>query len=380
MAQLVAERTEEDAELEFKETLNLNKDSDKKDFLRQVASFANAAGGLLVFGVKEIDGKANEIVGIEVDCADALRQRILSIVAGGTDLPVPGVNVRFIPVNGSAQVVIVGIPRSWISPHMVKDDRGFWVRHPGGKHYLGTTELRHAFLLSETRTERIRRFRDGRLARILAGETPVRVADSARIVLHVVPLAFADASHSVSLSPVAENPSAIPPIQGLHWLRQHFNFDGFLLGSGYAPSPVVNYVQFFRSGALEYVEGCREIPSQHEPVGCLGLSMAERGVHEALRALTPVLYTLGESPPLVIMTALVGAKGGRVEIGDFLADSQHEMVIDRDALVPSEGLIENREDDLDVALRPMFDAFWNAAGWDRSPNFDAAGKWMPSRR
>ena len=42
--------------LDYKETLPGNSDTDKKEFLFDVSSFANAAGGDLVYGIKEEDG------------------------------------------------------------------------------------------------------------------------------------------------------------------------------------------------------------------------------------------------------------------------------------------------------------------------------------
>lgn len=30
-----------------------------------------------------------------------------------------------------------------------------------------------------------------------------------------------------------------------------------------------------------------------------------------------------------------------------------------------------------TVLRPVFDQFWNAGGWPRSPNYDGDGRWAP---
>ncbi len=56
--------------------------------------------------------------------------------------------------------------------------------------------------------------------------------------------------------------------------------------------------------------------------------------------------------------------------------------IDRDTLVLPEVFIEDYEsiiNESEVArtLRPIFDAIWNACGFERSYNYDEDGNWNP---
>ena len=54
---LVEEGTPEKRTLEFKVELPGTKESEKKEFLADVSSFANAVGGDLIFGVATTDGR-----------------------------------------------------------------------------------------------------------------------------------------------------------------------------------------------------------------------------------------------------------------------------------------------------------------------------------
>ncbi len=50
---LVDNSVSETKTLEYKESLPGNSDGDKKEFLADVSSFANASGGYIIFGMKE---------------------------------------------------------------------------------------------------------------------------------------------------------------------------------------------------------------------------------------------------------------------------------------------------------------------------------------
>jgi predicted HTH transcriptional regulator len=57
----------EDKHLEYKLTLPNEKYDDKKEFLSDVSSFANADGGVIFFGIKAKNGIPEEIPGLEID-------------------------------------------------------------------------------------------------------------------------------------------------------------------------------------------------------------------------------------------------------------------------------------------------------------------------
>ncbi len=60
---LVVERVREIKTIEYKQSLPGNSDGEKKEFLYDVSSFANAAGGDLIYGIKAEDGVASDDFG-----------------------------------------------------------------------------------------------------------------------------------------------------------------------------------------------------------------------------------------------------------------------------------------------------------------------------
>ena len=80
--------------LEYKEKLPGETDSDKKEFLADVSSFANTAGGHLIFGVREVDNVPNELCGVEVDNPDKEIQRLENMIRDGIDPRIPGGDER----------------------------------------------------------------------------------------------------------------------------------------------------------------------------------------------------------------------------------------------------------------------------------------------
>ena len=60
----------EDKHLEYKLTLPSEKYDDKKEFLADVSSFANADGGVIFYGIRAKDGIPEDIPGLEIDNTD----------------------------------------------------------------------------------------------------------------------------------------------------------------------------------------------------------------------------------------------------------------------------------------------------------------------
>ena len=72
--ELVDAQVPEGLRLEFKSTTYGKSDSDKRELLKDVSALANSHGGHLVIGVKEHEGTASEIIGVNIDTdAEILR-------------------------------------------------------------------------------------------------------------------------------------------------------------------------------------------------------------------------------------------------------------------------------------------------------------------
>jgi predicted HTH transcriptional regulator len=182
-------RVMENRSLDFKAERIGGSDGDKREFVADVCAFANASGGDLILGVKEKDGVADEVCGIEVDDPDQEKLRLINIVRDGLDPRISGPEVKWLPMDRDRGVMVVRVHRSWSAPHRVlMKDKNFYVRNPAGKHPMSVDELRQAFNFSATVTERMRAFRDERIRAIETYQLPFDVFRGSKMATLIVPL------------------------------------------------------------------------------------------------------------------------------------------------------------------------------------------------
>lgn len=172
--------------LDYKLTLpGINAD-DKKEFLRDVTAFANSAGGDLVFGIRERgDGVPESVEGVELTNLDETVLRLENMIRDTVAPRLSGCRFKTVRLNEQRYVIILRVPKSWAAPHMVtfRSSPGFYARNSAGKYPLDVSELRAAFLLSETLGERLVRFNDEHIGKIAAGDTPVPLPAGPKLVL-----------------------------------------------------------------------------------------------------------------------------------------------------------------------------------------------------
>lgn len=80
---------------------------------------------------------------------------------GGIAPRIPGVSMHSLPLSNGSSALIVKIPKSWASPHMVTlgGTSRFFSRNSAGKYRLDVDEIRSAFLATDAISNRIREFR-----------------------------------------------------------------------------------------------------------------------------------------------------------------------------------------------------------------------------
>ncbi|MHA1938193.1 MAG: AlbA family DNA-binding domain-containing protein [Candidatus Thorarchaeota archaeon] len=371
---LITDKVQEDRYIDYKEILPTNSHADRREFLSDVSSFANAAGGHLLYGIEEKEGVARKLCGLEIKNVDAEILRLENLMRDSIEPRLPGTTIRAIPVKESRQVIIIQVPKSWALPHMVKYKRHwrFYSRNSAGKYSLDVSELRSLFLFSETTTDRVRNFRTERLSQIVAQETPVPVNETAKIVLHMIPLNAFDPRLRFDLEKLPYDREIsgeiLKPIYAGGWLYR-YNIDGLLTYQIDGESNLVaTYLQIYRNGIIEATDTI--ILSSH-PNGIPSV-VFEHALTRALRNYLEIHKILGVDPPLVVLLSLMGVKGYHIETRAFASTDNY---IDRDMLLIPEILLETFDAEAFDIMKPLFDAVWNAAGWERSMNYSESGKW-----
>ena len=376
---LVEDGIAEGRDIGYKLTLPGTTPDDKKEFLADVSSFANAGGGDMVFGVDEAAGLPTAVEGLADDLDDAML-RLESSIRDGVAPRIQGVRSRPVPLASGKGALVVRVPRSFARPHVVafRNHWKFFTRSSNGKHQMDVDEVRAAFLGSEAIAERVRLFRAERLGRVVSGERPLR--GGARLALHVVPLSAFDLPAPAVPLDVRKAGELLRPISFSGVARR--NFDGVISEATVGQGELVGYAQLFRSGAIEAVDA--QVFGDGSGDGRIASTYFERALIEAAERYFALLGGLGVEPPLLVMLSLVGVRGyvlsRRTPGTDYEA-----RPIDRDDLVVPEAVVEEgpefRRADVERLLRPMIDSVWNACGHEGSPNFGDDGRWIhPSNR
>jgi hypothetical protein len=327
---LIENQVGEQKTIEYKAELPGNTTGDKKEFLADVSSFANAAGGDLIYGIKESAGVPTELCGVTSVDLDTEILRLENIIRDGIDTRIPGLATHPIRLHSGTHAIIIRVPRSWARPHMVKfaGSTRFYSRNSRGKYRLDRSEIRDAFLLSETATERIRNFRLERLAQIVADDgTPIKLNEPPYYVLHVIPVSAFDPASRYDTSSMAHLTKYMMPMGGQGMFYRH-NFDGYLTYS-HDGEAAYAYLQVFRNGIIESVRATYE-HSAATSKRLLPSARYEEDVLEALPRFLELQKQLRVEPPLLVMLSLMVVAGYNMANEISLMG---DKVIDRDALI-----------------------------------------------
>ncbi len=344
--------------------------SENKRFLAAVTSFANTTGGDLLIGVAEKGGAPTDICGIEVSDADKLMLKLESTCRDNVEPRLRPLNYQLLGLPNGRYVLLIRVERSWNAPHRAWKDGPFHARNSSGKYPLDVGELRTAFTLANTVTERIRNFRVERLAKIGAGETPVPLERTGTMVLHLVPVsAFSSPTPTRIQLDSRERFSFAPFDSGAGC--QQVNLDGYVLFTTRREESRI-YAQVFRSGAVEAVAALGEwVDGRWLPALWI-----EKRVINTLEAFTAALAKKGVEPPFLVSLSFLNIDGYGLHSG---SESLHEPISAANLLLP-EVLIEQPGFDASKELRLLFDMLWNAFGHEQSPSYDESGNWQPKGR
>lgn len=357
---LVQDGESEGRELEFKRDLPAGTDEAKREWCADVTSLANTAGGTIYLGVDERAGVAVDVVGLSCTDPDKEIRRLEQVLSTGVDPRLPAVSLRAIVVPGKGAVIVAHVERSWRMPHLVKWGDSFRIfgRRNTGKFILDGTEIRSAFALSDRLPETIRRWRDERLAKIMAAEIPVVLESESMLVIHVMPVsAFASASF-LSASEISESWLDFGTI-GDRAGRHRINIDGVVIYDEDSTGKSTECTQVFRLGRVESITTAAfSRPLAGGPL-YFRADACVKAIAKHVTKLRKTLAHFGVDEPVVVAVAAIGAKGAWVP-HDGRLPAGHP--IDRDVLLPPDVLFENREDKEHEILRPIFESLWNACG------------------
>jgi hypothetical protein len=385
LQRLIDGRASETRDIEYKRDTYGNADKDHGEYLADISSFANTAGGDIIIGMNAKGGVPTGFTPLQID-PDAEILRLENIARSGLQPRIFGLIIRKVPIATGGFILAVRIPRSYNQPHrIVRQGTGhhrFYARSSAGKFEPNVDELRLLFVRAPQLAGRIRDFRFDRIAKIAANEALVPLLDTHALTLHVVPFSAFDSRIPLPLDQQHRLYSAFPPISSPP-SGFRINVDGLLMLSNAQENAKAQraYVQVFHTGIVEAVASSFLLGdgTPRNPLRLTALK-TEASIVKYSHTYLRTLLELGCVPPFALLVSLIGVKGVQYSFSSGSAYSSFEDeagTLDRDQFHFSEIIIEDvPSDPYEYAklLRPLLDQTANAAGRATTRSFDTSGR------
>lgn len=376
LTELITNKVQEGKTIEYKSVLNVEKDAEKKEFLYDVSSFANASGGDIIFGIAEGSEKGfpGSLSPLDKNF-DETSRKIESLIRDCISPRILNIKVRQIPVSDGKYILLIRIPKSFNAPHQVTFqgvDR-FYSRSNNGKYVLDVFEIRNAFIQSSQIAERIRTFIKQRIANVIANEGPVKLEENPKIILHILPLNSIDTAENMVSNQTLKGFTLFP--LGAGGYNYRFNLEGVLNFSSYPGSKSNQaYVQLYRNGIIESVNGdlIKEYDGKKLIYVGRDFSVEEKIIGFVTEALK-ILNKIDVQPPIYLFLHLCGVKGYGIGSSRLRQSVFGDRGIDRDILQLPEVVIQNYPDNVAFYLKEWFETIWNACGYEKCYSYDDNG-------
>lgn len=389
---LIDSEVAESLTLEYKEQLPVKekapgKEGDqKREFLYDVAAFANAVGGDIVFGVvdrtgadSQSTGVADRIAGMEIANEQSEITRLSNLIRDGIAPRLVGVQMKGVS-TADGDVLVLRIPRSWSKPHMVTFGgvNKFHIRTATGKAPMSVDEIRRAFSEQGELREAIQRWRAHRAELIATGNGPVSLSGEVKMLFHVMPAsAFSgDILRESWIVPEQEKRTNYVP----HDLTNYrYNGDGFLCtASAGAQSEAFGYTQLFRSGLVEYADGYCYFPTPSgNRYAILGQEL-EKQIVKCYEDEINRLRRYGGNEIVYVSFSLVGIAEKSI-YATFRTSLIAMHPIRQNVFHSPEVFVDINEPEerpYGRTLLPLIDTMWQLGGREGTP-FKPGGVWNP---
>ncbi len=379
---LIDSGVEESRTIEYKREIKISTDSEKKEFLADVSSFANTNGGDIIFGIDATGGVPTTLTPIVIADLDAQKLQIESMIRTGIN---PRITFTIQSIEAGAPneyIIVIRVGESWNKPHRVthSGSNRFCARNSAGKYDLDVTELRQAFTLSDGIEKRMQDFRTERLIALETEQTFLPLRSKNLIVLHLFPLESFSSRINLDrdlLLSLESETELFRPMHTDNWNTSRINLEGAFSAAGAsAANPTMrSYVQLFRNGAVELVEssildreGSRFIPH----------SLYEKEVIDGFKKGIAILKKVGINAPVLLSLSLLNVKGLTMsenrQSGRVRRDNE-TPIKQKDLILPSV-MLNEYDESVERLLQPVLDLVWNACSLRKSENYDDQGNFL----
>jgi Schlafen, AlbA_2 len=381
LQRLIEDRVVESRQLEYKRELPGTGEGEKKEFVRDVVSFANSAGGHIIFGIAQSRGLPTEFVPISEEKIDDAKLRLENIIRTSVEPTIQGLKIDSVKLS-SGRALLIEIPRGLFGLHMIKGRGAFITRTSAGKLELDVNEIRAAFAGAEAASARMREFRADRTAKLQNGDALWPLVSRRVGIVHLLPLTSFATGYTCAIDkippdvvkilyPMGKRPALSTP---------KFTFDGYStqLNWGAEDGGLHGYSHLFRNGAIENVNAGLFLDEAHAG-GAFHLYFLEILIMDCAERILEIMELLDIPGPYYLLLAFLNVRGLR-----FTPASQgfraQIRTVDQENLILPEILLMNTDIPIESEMRSSFDMIWNACGWQRSFDYDEAGAYKENWR
>lgn len=338
---------------EYKRQICLTTSDEKRGLLESVTAMANTLGGEIIFGVNEKAEGSYEVVGLDIENIDKLKQSFESILRDSIE-PRIRYYLDIITDDGKSPLAILYIDKTYDSPHRIIDPKHhpFYKRDASGKHPMDIKEIRASFLESDNYVTRVDRFLDSRYINVI-NELEV---STPWMSIHVIPNSSLDGEYDLTTEVLEK--MIITPINS-RGCDHRIILDGvsfYQSGSeGYFNRP--SYVQIFRNGIVESYSS--DVIGEKQQEGLFHLEYWESRILDHLVSIIDVLTKNQVIGPYFISIAFNGMKHSRVVTHSRIYG---DHVCDRDFLKLPLLYLNDIEMDINAVLKDHIGIIRSAFG------------------
>ncbi|MEL7597587.1 MAG: ATP-binding protein, partial [Clostridiaceae bacterium] len=133
-------KRQEGVKLDFKQEIDLNTESGKKEFAKDICALANSRGGrgYLVIGIED---KTKRVLG--VDRLSFTEEQIQQIVSSRCEPPIP-ISLEFIDYENK-KVAVITVYQSSQKPYQFRENGAFYIRRGSTTDTMRKQELISSF-------------------------------------------------------------------------------------------------------------------------------------------------------------------------------------------------------------------------------------------
>ncbi len=378
---LIELRIAERKTLDYKRDLPARTPTDRDKFLANVSSFANTSGGDLIYGIEAPSGtgEPTSIPGLDLPNPEEEKLRLEQYLQSGLRPTLPRHDIHYFRLNSGRYVLIVRAWQSWIGPHRLGEYGAFYARNSAGKFQLDVAQLRQAFGLSDSISQRMGAFRADRISKVYSDDLPAPIDEGPRLLIHIIPPSafapFVQLDLADSLRKAFSDSGDNFGWKSFEPFSHTFSWDQFVNLEGPVVIPTAadgraagrSYVQIYRTGVLEALWLLPYRRFQYSPgeerSGIRGDGWLPNLI-ELLRKYMIGLNRLGVSPPFFVFFTFLSIK-------EFYlfgpSGSGTHRPFNRDQILLPEIYVETIPDDIRPMIQRSLDMVWNAIGAEVNP-------------